>query len=107
MTPPVVLAEPFESVGYVVLDSLRLLIAAAGIGLAGYQLLPIRRSVTAGQRARFAGIAVALFVLAASRVQNLGGPVTWQFWGSLVAIALIGYGTWEWRNEAPAQPRRG
>ena len=99
------LAEPFETPGLVVFDSIRLLLFVAGIFIAGYQVKPFLQSSIPGQRARFAGAGVALAVLALSRVQNLGGPPTWQFWGASAAIVLFGYGSWAWSDETPSQPR--
>jgi uncharacterized protein YaaW (UPF0174 family) len=88
-----------------VLDLARVLLAGIGGITGAYQLALIRKSPTPGQRLRLAGIAVALAVLSASRLQNIGGPVTWQFFAGAVAIALLAWGSLLFRREIPAQRR--
>lgn len=89
-----------------VVDTLRLIVAVVGGIVAVYQGALIRQAGTPGQRARLAGIAFAALVLAGSRMQNLGAPLSWQLVGSLLAIGLLAYGSWRWRYEQPATPRR-
>lgn len=87
------------------LDIARVALAGVGGITAGYQLALIRKSPTAGQRLRLSGVAVALAVLSFSRLQGLGGPITWQLVGGAVAIVLLAWGSLLFRREIPAQPR--
>lgn len=90
----------------VALDIARIVVALVGFVVGAYQVVLIRAAPTSGQRWRLAGIAGALGVLCASRVENVGQPLSWQFVGtSLVVIALL-VGSYKFRNETPAQPRR-
>lgn len=100
------LAEPFATPELAVLDTLRLFVGAGGLFLAAYQVRMIRLSRTSGQRARFAAVGVALLVLAGSRLQNLGEPLVWQFFATVVVFGLLGYGTYQFaRHETPTQRR--
>lgn len=91
MTAPT--AVPFSTPELVVLDSLRLLVGVAGFLLVGsYLWMRWRFTNTRSEQARILGIALSLFVLAGSRVLNLGGPFAWQLVAAAVAFTLVGYG---------------
>jgi hypothetical protein len=83
---------PFSTPGLIVLDSVRVLLTAAGFLLVGYYLWS-RWPTTKDryEKARALGMAIALFVLAASRATNLGGPLAWQLPASAAVFALVGY----------------
>lgn len=93
--------EPFSTPGLIVLDTTRLVLTAAGFLLVGYYLAtrwPTTRC--RHERARALGMAVALFVLASSRVANLGSPeVAWQMPASAVVFALVGYSALRGRGQ--------
>jgi hypothetical protein len=85
--------QPFSTPGLIVLDSIRVLLTAFGFLLVGYYLR-MRWPTTRDrhEKARALGMAVALFVLAASRATNLGSPVlAWQMVASGVVFLLVGY----------------
>lgn len=90
----------------ILLDTVRVLLALVGGIIAAYQVALIRSASTNGQRARLAGIAGAAAILSGSRLQNLGAPLTWQFVGTAAVFVALAYGSWKWRDEIPAQPRR-
>ena len=85
--------EPFSTPGLIVLDTARLVLTAAGFLLVGYYLLtrwPTTRN--RHEKARAVGLALALFVLASSRITNLGSPeLAWQLPASALVFALVGY----------------
>lgn len=84
----------------VLLDIARVLLAVAGVALAAWQVQLAVSNAGAGWRAH-AGVAVALLITCGSRVENLGRPVvTWQFVGTVVFVALIGWSAYRrWRTE--------
>jgi hypothetical protein len=94
------------SAPFLVLDVIRVLLVGAGLFLAGVQILLVRDSPAWGQKARIAAISVALLILSAGRFEHLGTPVTWELWGTIVLIVLVGYGSWAWFRERPAQTRK-
>lgn len=84
---------PFSTPSLVVLDIIRLLIAGAGFLLTGFYFWT-RWPNSAGryERARVVGCAFAMFILAATRVSNLGNPdLVWQLPASAAVFVLIGY----------------
>jgi hypothetical protein len=85
--------EPFSTPGLIVLDSARLILTAAGFMLVGYYLFtrwPTTRN--RHEKARALGLALALFVLAASRATNFGNPdLAWQMVASTAVFGLVGY----------------
>jgi hypothetical protein len=85
-------ATPFSTPGLFMLDAARLLMTAGGFLLVGFYLR-LRWPTTADryEKARALGMALALFVLAASRAVNLGQPIAWQFVASAAVFGLVGY----------------
>lgn len=80
---------PFTGPALAVLDSLRILVFAWGFVLVGLQLRLWPLLDTIGQRIRLAAMSLALFVLAGSRITNLGQTITWQMVTSVVVFALV------------------
>lgn len=83
---------PFSTPALFALDAVRLVLTAAGFLLVGFYLR-LRWPTTRDryERAHALGLALALFVLAASRGLNLGGPLVWQLPVTVVVFALVGY----------------
>lgn len=100
------LAAPFATSGFVVLDVTRIVLALIGGVTAAYQVALIRQASTRGQQLRLAGAGLALAVLSFSRLENLGEAIAWQFVAGGAAILLLAAGSWLFRREIPAQPRR-
>lgn len=91
----------------VVLDAARLVLSGVSLLLAGFHVRLYRLSVTAGQRARFAGTGLALAMVAVARAERLGGPATWHLPASAVLVALLAYGAYSFdRLERPTSLRR-
>lgn len=84
---------PFSTPDLVVLDTIRLIITGAGFLLVGFYFWT-RWPNSSGryERARVIGCALALFILAATRITNLGSPnLVWQLPASAAVFVLIGY----------------
>jgi len=89
----------------IVFDILRVAVAAGGLAIGAHSIYMGLRVPTWGQRCRFFGLAMLLFIICGSRVQNLGTPATWQLLISAVAIAVLAYGSLSFKNETPVQRR--
>jgi len=86
-------------------DVLRVVVAAAGFLIGAHSIYMATLVPTWGQRCRFIGVVMAMLIICGSRVQNLGGPVTWQLLVSVVMVGVLGYGSWSFAREVPAQKR--
>ena len=102
----VLAATPFAGPTQGLLDVVRLVVATAGLFLAGYQWRLWRDAHGPGQRQLLAALSILLLIVSGSRVQNLGAPITWQFCVTVVATAVVGWGTWQWRRGITAQTSR-
>lgn len=95
-------AVPFSTPGLAVLDSVRALLTAFGFLLVGAYL--IRRWPDTGshhERSRVLGMALALFILASSRITNLGGDLGWQLPASALVFLLVGFSVLRpWRGRS-------
>lgn len=78
---------PFDD--YAVLDALRIVVFVWGFLLVGMQLRLWPLLVTAGQRLYVTATALALFILAGSRITHLGVPPTWELPAAVVVFTLV------------------
>lgn len=76
-----------------VLDAARFVVAGLGVILAAHQVALALSDAGVGWRGHL-GTAVALLILCGSRLENLGHPATWQFVGTTVVVALIGWSSY-------------
>lgn len=89
----------------ILLDVLRIGVAAAGLIIGAHSIFMGLRVPNWGQRCRFFGLSLLLFIICGSRVQNLGGAASWQLLMSVVALAVLAYGSISFKNETPVQRR--
>jgi hypothetical protein len=73
-----------------VLDAVRILVVVGGLLVLG-AMTRGWQTVSRTQMIQRIGIGVVLLILVASRVQNFGGPVTWQLWAAVVGVGLLAW----------------
>lgn len=96
------IAAPFDGPWQSAVDVARIALFIGGMLLVGGMVLAAmdgERVRDTGRRYGAAAAAVALLVLAGSRIQNLGEPISWQFLASIVAYALFTFSFRAYRRQ--------
>jgi hypothetical protein len=99
-------STPFAWPALLVVDTFRLLIAAAAAVLVVVSVWAIRCSITQGQKCRFAFAALLALASLGTELDRIGDWPHWRFVVNLTGVALGLWGYYQhFRHELPASDR--
>lgn len=99
-------STPFGSTGFVVLDSLRVIVLVLGLFTILSTPRAMMKSHTLGQKARLGATALFIFTAIVTEFLHLGDSAHWRLLVNLVASVFAAWGTWAFlRWETPTEFR--
>jgi len=99
-------STPFTGPAFVVIDSLRVLIALGATTLLVAAAWAIPRSVTKGQQCRFLYVVGTAIIIVGTEIQHLGDWPNWRFLAALVTTTIGFYGVYQHLfHELPARDK--